>query len=55
VPLKKTPSRLRTEAHAQADGDPINDMSMEEFEAMLGLSDAQLNSFCIPPVIDKAA
>jgi hypothetical protein len=33
----------------------VNDMTMDEFEAMLGLSDAQLNSFCVPPVIDKAA
>jgi vacuolar-type H+-ATPase subunit H len=32
-----------------------SDMTMDEFEAMLGLSDAQLNSFCVPPVIDKAA
>jgi hypothetical protein len=28
--------------------DSINDMSMDDFEAMLGLSDAQLNSFCKP-------
>ncbi len=35
--------------------DPSQDLSMDDFEAMLGLSDAQLNSFCKPAEATPAA
>jgi hypothetical protein len=46
--LKKLQAGRQPKPTPKPDEDSLNDMSMADFEAMFGLSDAQLNSFCKP-------